>query len=75
MPTSQRVFFESHRGVMAGMIWKKIRAYGNIDHNLKEFEERKEIKRDGKKEDHLSISFCCSYSRFFFMPPSSCFRY
>jgi hypothetical protein len=68
-------FWRYLRGVMAGMIGKKIRPYGNIDEYLEEPEERKEIKRDGKKNDHLSISFCWPYSRFFFMPPSSCFRY
>jgi hypothetical protein len=32
-------------------------------------------RRDGKKEDYISIFFGCSYSRFFFLPPSSCFRH
>jgi hypothetical protein len=46
-----------------------------LDKRKKIQKERKEMRRDGKKEGYLSISFCCSYSHFFFMPPSLCFGY
>jgi len=46
-----------------GWIFKKIQ------------KERMEMRQYGKKENPLSISFRCSYFRFFLMPPSSCFRY
>jgi hypothetical protein len=35
----------------------------------------KEMRRDGKKEDQVSVSVCGPNSHFFFMPLSSCFRY
>jgi hypothetical protein len=35
----------------------------------------KEVRRNGKEKNHLSIPFCCSYSRFFLMPLSQYYRY
>jgi len=55
--TSQRAFSKARRGVK-GHDWKSISADAATDKYLNKFEERKEIKRDGKKNDHLSISFC-----------------
>jgi hypothetical protein len=50
-------FSKTRRGVKEHD-WESISADAATDKYLNKFEERKEIKRDGKKNDHLSISFC-----------------
>ena len=37
--------------------------------------EKKGVRIDEDEKDRFSVSFCGSYSYFFFMSPSPCFRY
>ena len=57
-------FLEILRNILE---WVRDKANAKIESSEKQGPE--------KKEDHLSVPFCSSCSRFCFMPPSSCFRY